>query len=87
MHYTSGTTGTPEGREAGPGRHGPRRPRRRCTRCSSSLFGVQPGDGNVHITGSPLYHTAVLLWTANSLHMGHKVVLMDKWDRRGHAAS
>jgi long-chain acyl-CoA synthetase len=40
---------------------------------------VQPEDGNVHITGSPLYHTAVLLWTTNSLHLGHKVVLMDKW--------
>jgi long-chain acyl-CoA synthetase len=33
----------------------------------------------VHITGSPLYHTAVLMWTANSMHIGHKVVLMDKW--------
>jgi long-chain acyl-CoA synthetase len=43
------------------------------------LFGVQPEDGNVHCTGSPLYHTAVLLWTSNSLHMGHSVVLMDKW--------
>ena len=29
------------------------------------MFGVQPLDGNVHITGSPLYHTAVLMWTAN----------------------
>jgi len=32
------------------------------------LFGVQAEDGNVHITGSPLYHTAVLLWATNSLH-------------------
>jgi long-chain acyl-CoA synthetase len=43
------------------------------------MFGVQPLDGNVHITGSPLYHTAVLMWTANSMHMGHTVVLMEKW--------
>ena len=47
------------------------------------MFGVQPLDGNVHITGSPLYHTAVLMWTANALHMGHTVVLMDKWSPEG----
>ncbi len=47
------------------------------------MFGVQPLDDNVHITGSPLYHTAVLMWTANSLHMGHTVVLMDKWTPEG----
>jgi long-chain acyl-CoA synthetase len=47
------------------------------------MFGIQAHDGNVHICGSPLYHTAVLLWTANSLHMGHKVVLMDKWTPEG----
>ena len=47
------------------------------------MFGVQPLDGHVHITGSPLYHTAVLMWTANALHMGHPVVLMDKWSPEG----
>ena len=47
------------------------------------MFGVQPLDDNVHITGSPLYHTAVLMWTANALHMGHTVVLMDKWTPEG----
>ena len=49
------------------------------------MFGVQPLDGHVHITGSPLYHTAVLMWTANALHMGHTVVLMDKWSPEGDA--
>jgi long-chain acyl-CoA synthetase len=44
---------------------------------------VSPLDGNVHITGSPLYHTAVLMWTANALHMGHTVVVMDKWSPEG----
>ena len=43
------------------------------------MFGCKAVDDNVHISGSPLYHTAVLMWTANSLHMGHTVVLMDKW--------
>jgi long-chain acyl-CoA synthetase len=34
----------------------------------------------VHICGSPLYHTAVLNFSAISIQLGHKVVLMDKWD-------
>jgi long-chain acyl-CoA synthetase len=29
--------------------------------------------------GSPLYHTAVLVFAGCSLHFGHTVVLMDKW--------
>jgi long-chain acyl-CoA synthetase len=43
------------------------------------LFGITPGDGHVHICGSPLYHTAVLAFSSTSLHLGHPVVLMDKW--------
>ena len=43
--------------------------------CSAS----SPHDDNVHICGSPLYHTAVLLFAASSIHLGHPVVLMDKW--------
>jgi long-chain acyl-CoA synthetase len=47
------------------------------------LFGVKPEDDNVHICGSPLYHTAVLVFASCSLHMGHPVVLMDKWTPEG----
>jgi len=79
MHYTSGTTGKPKGVKRGRVDMDPD-DLFSLYGLFLSLFGVQPHDGHVHITGSPLYHTAVLLWTSNSLHLGHKVVLMDKWD-------
>ena len=43
----------------------------------------QPRDDNVHIVGSPLYHTAVLRFSGAAIHMGHTVVLMDKWSAEG----
>ncbi len=78
MNYTSGTTGKPKG---------VRRPLADispdlvATLMSGFLgmFGLQPEDDNVHICGSPLYHTAVLMFSTNALHCGHGVVLMEKW--------
>jgi long-chain acyl-CoA synthetase len=79
MNYTSGTTGHPKG---------VRRPLPAADPDTAagamtgllSLFGIQPETGNVHLAGSPLYHTAVLVWSQTSLHHGHAVVLMDKWE-------
>jgi long-chain acyl-CoA synthetase len=78
MNYTSGTTGNPKGifrklpgvtpEQAAVGLGG-----------VLYLFSVQPHDDNVHIIGSPLYHTAVLRFGSASMHFGHTVVLMDKW--------
>jgi long-chain acyl-CoA synthetase len=78
MNYTSGTTGNPKGvyrplsgatpEEAALGLGG-----------ILFLFGINPEDTNVHIVGSPLYHTAVLRFGGASLHFGHTLVLMDKW--------
>ena len=48
-----------------------------------AMFGLKPEDENVHVCGSPLYHTAVLVFASASLHMGHPVVLMDKWTPEG----
>jgi len=78
MHYTSGTTGRPKGVKRGlfeidPSDMG------ELLAYLPNLFGIQAHDDHVHLTVSPLYHTAVLMWTGNALHLGHTVVLMDKW--------
>jgi long-chain acyl-CoA synthetase len=79
MHYTSGTTGRPKG------------VKRALTGLDPDtsaelfsmfllLFGITPRDGNVHLSTSPNYHTAVTTFAGNALHAGHTVVTMDKWD-------
>ncbi len=82
MNYTSGTTGKPKG---------VRRPLAELppdlvatlTTGFLAMFDLEPEAGNVHICGSPLYHTAVLVFASSALHMGHAVVLMDKWTPEG----
>ena len=79
MNYTSGTTGHPKGvhrklsgltpEEAALGLCG-----------LLFLFSIMPRDDNVHLVGSPLYHTAVMRFAGGSLHLGHTLVVMDKWD-------
>ncbi len=79
MHYTSGTTGRPKGVKRALSGLDPD--------TSSELFsmflllfGIGPRDGNVHLSTSPNYHTAVTTFAGNALHAGHPVVYMDKWD-------
>ncbi|RSO22566.1 acyl-CoA synthetase [Streptomyces sp. WAC 06725] len=76
MNYTSGTTGRPRGiRRPLSGRP----PEESHLGGFLGIFGIRPFDANVHLVCSPLYHTAVLQFAGASLHMGHRVVLMDKW--------
>ncbi|GGO97018.1 acyl-CoA synthetase [Wenjunlia tyrosinilytica] len=76
MNYTSGTTGRPRGiRRPLPGVP----PEQTHLGGFLAIFGIQPFEGNVHLVCSPLYHTAVLQFAAAALHIGHPVVLMDKW--------
>lgn len=82
MFYTSGTTGRPKGvRRALLDMHPDE-----AASSSGGLFfllGIQAHEDNVHITQAPLYHTAVNVWATTSLHMGHSVVLMDRWTPEG----
>lgn len=76
MNYTSGTTGRPRGvRRPLPGIP----PEEAHLGGFLGIFGIKPHDGNVHLVCSPLYHTAVLQFAAASLHIGHRLVVMDKW--------
>jgi len=43
------------------------------------LLGIVPRSDDVHLCGSPLYHTAVLAFTAAALHVGQRVVLLESW--------
>lgn len=82
MTYTSGTTGRPKGVRRALPDVAPEV-------VSNSyamfpmLFGIKAGGDGVHLVVSPLYHTAVLSFATNALHLGHTVVLMDKWTPEG----
>jgi long-chain acyl-CoA synthetase len=82
MNYTAGTTGKPKGVrrdqvdldvDVVADMHA----------AFLMMFAIEPNKDNVHLVVSPLYHTAVLTFASDSLHMGHTVVLMDKWTPEG----
>jgi long-chain acyl-CoA synthetase len=86
MNYTSGTTGRPKGVRR---RLMPFDPDDVASTFAMflAMFGIAPGGDGVHLVGSPLYHTAVLVFAGCSLHFGHTVVLMDKWTPEGTLAA
>jgi long-chain acyl-CoA synthetase len=78
MNYTSGTTGRPKGVRR---RLMPVEPETMASMVSMllAMFGIEFGGDGVHLVGSPLYHTAPLVFAGVSMHVGHTLVLMDKW--------
>jgi long-chain acyl-CoA synthetase len=79
MVYTSGTTGKPKGvKRPLTGADPDEVPV--ASSAFFGIFGITPFDDNVHICGSPLYHTAVLNFVGISLQLGHTVVLMERFD-------
>ena len=77
--YTSGTTGRPRGvaRQLAPVDPDVMAP---MLAGHLARFGIEPRAGHVHLTTSPMYHTAPLAYTWFSLHFEHPVVLMEHWD-------
>ncbi|MCB9728239.1 MAG: acyl-CoA synthetase [Deltaproteobacteria bacterium] len=78
MTYTSGTTGKPKGVRRDTVRASPEAVSTQQA-LFLGLFGILPGSAGVHLVVAPLYHTAVLSFATNHLHLGHTVVLMDRW--------
>src|SRR5215471_8492192 len=77
MNYTSGTTGRPKGvRRTLP-----------ATQINESELGAALGGykvsrdetDNVHLLACPWYHTAPMVMVAPSMHLGHTVVIMDRF--------
>jgi long-chain acyl-CoA synthetase len=82
MTYSSGTTGRPKGVRR-PLVNAPPEPVAHANASFLMLFGIQPRNAGVHLVVAPLYHTAVLNFCTNHLHMGHTIVIMDKWSPEG----
>ncbi len=79
MMYTSGTSGRPKGVRRPLTGEDPDKVSWTAT-WFFGLFSLAPGDGNVHLCCSPLYHTAVLNFATISIQLGHPVVLMDRFE-------
>ena len=79
MNYTSGTTGRPKGVR----RDLPGSPPEETDLGAALVTGynVDPdATDDVHLLACPWYHTAPLIMSAPSLHLGHTVVIKDRFD-------
>ena len=81
MNYTSGTTGRPKGVR----RPLPQTPIAETDLGAALVGGYRvPRDqaDNVHLLACPWYHTAPMVMVAPSMHLGHTVVIMDRFEPR-----
>ncbi|HEY3683029.1 MAG TPA: acyl-CoA synthetase [Streptosporangiaceae bacterium] len=78
MHYTSGTTGKPKGVRRGLSPFPPDDSFELLTGLMQ-MFGATPEGENAHLVTAPNYHTAVTTFGMSALHLGHTLVLTDKW--------
>lgn len=79
MFYSSGTTGRPKGIRRPLTGLAPEAALARSLPLYSGMFGLRAGDGR-HLVCTPLYHAAPGSRAIQVLHLGHCVVLLEKWD-------
>lgn len=80
LGYTSGTTGRPKGVLRRLPEGDPDDVFAAGASWQLGMFGITPLDDGAHLVTSPLSHTAVSGLAVTSLHYGHAVVLMDRFD-------
>lgn len=83
LYYTSGTSGRPCQVRKPLGGGSPEACGAAAAAHLGAMAGIVPDSGLVHLVASPLYHSASLLWASDHLHLGHRLVLMERWDARG----
>ncbi|HEY4181383.1 MAG TPA: AMP-binding protein [Kofleriaceae bacterium] len=83
LFYTSGTTGHPKAIKRRIRGESPEQAAASAAQHLGGVAEIQPHSGAVHLVTSPLYHSASLLWCVDHLHLGHRVVLMDKFTPEG----
>lgn len=80
LGYTSGTTGRPKGVLRRLAEGDPDDVFAAGAAWQLGMFEIEPERDGVHLVTSPLSHTAVSGLAVTSLHYGHAVVLMDRFD-------
>jgi long-chain acyl-CoA synthetase len=79
MQYTSGTTGRPKAVQRATPAFDPDQ-MAQLLAPNLGRYDITPGGDHVHLVTSPMYHMAPLSFGYFSLHFGHPVVLMDRFD-------